>query len=79
MYDLQLLAYQSDRTRVITFMIGHELSGRTYPEAGVFEAHHPLSHHKNIPETLAKLTKIPDVSHVALRVVPREAARDAGR
>ena len=58
MYDLQLLAYQSDRTRVITFMIGHELSGRTYPEAGVFEAHHPLSHHKNIPETLAKLTKI---------------------
>ena len=58
MYDLQLLAYQSDRTRVTTFMIGHELSGRTYPEAGVFEAHHPLSHHKNIPETLAKLTKI---------------------
>ena len=58
MYDLQLLAYQSDRTRVISFMIGHELSGRTYPEAGVFEAHHPLSHHKNIPETLAKLTKI---------------------
>jgi hypothetical protein len=58
MYDLQLLAYQTDRTRVVTFMSGHELSGRTYREIGVPDAHHPLSHHRNVPEALAKLTKI---------------------
>ena len=58
MYDLQLLAYQTDRTRVITFMAGHELSGRTYPEIDVPDAHHPLSHHRSVPEALAKLTKI---------------------
>ena len=58
MYDLQLLAYQTDRTRVISFMCGHELSGRTYREIGVPDAHHPLSHHRNVPEALAKLTKI---------------------
>ena len=65
MYDLQLLAFQTDRTRVITFMIGHELSGRTYPDAGVYEAHHPLSHHKDVPATLAKLAKI-NTHHVSL-------------
>ena len=58
MYDLQLLAWQTDRTRVCTFMAGHELSGRTYREIGVPDAHHPLSHHRNVPEALAKLTKI---------------------
>ncbi len=58
MFDLQLLAYQCDLTRVTTFMIGHELSGRTYPEIGVPDAHHPTSHHGNNPENLAKLTKI---------------------
>ena len=58
MYDLQLLAYQTDRTRVVTFMSGHELSGRTYREIGVPDAHHPLSHHRNVPEALAKLTRI---------------------
>ena len=58
MYDLQLLAWQTDRTRVTTFMSGHELSGRTYREIDVPDAHHPLSHHRNVPEALAKLTKI---------------------
>ena len=58
MYDLQLLAWQTDRTRVTTFMSGHELSGRTYREIDVPDAHHPLSHHRNVPESLAKLTKI---------------------
>ena len=58
MYDLQLLAHQTDRTRVTTFMAGHELSGRTYPEIDVPDAHHPLSHHRNVPEALTKLTKI---------------------
>ena len=58
MYDLQLLAYQTDRTRVVTFMAGHELSGRTYPEIDVPDAHHPLSHHRSVPAALEKLTKI---------------------
>ena len=58
MFDLQVLAYQSDLTRVITFMVGREYSGRTYPEIGVPDAHHPISHHQSDPEKLAKLTKI---------------------
>ena len=58
MYDLQLLAHQTDRTRVTTFMSGHELSGRTYPEIGVSDSHHPLSHHRGVGASLEKLTKI---------------------
>ena len=50
MFDLQVLAYQTDLTRVITFMMGREFSGRTYPEIGVPEAHHPMSHHQQEPE-----------------------------
>jgi len=58
MFDLQVLAWQSDLTRVITFMIAPELSARTYPEAGVPEAHHALSHHQGRPDNLTKLAKI---------------------
>jgi hypothetical protein len=58
MFDLQVLAYQSDVTRIATFMIGKELSSRTYPEIGVPDQHHPLSHHQNDPEKLAKLTRV---------------------
>ena len=58
MFDLQVLAYQTDLTRVITFMIGREISGRTYPEIGVPDAHHPISHHRTIPTKIAKLAKI---------------------
>jgi hypothetical protein len=58
MFDLQVLAYQSDLTRVITFMMGRELSGRTYPEIGVFDAHHPTSHHQNDPAKIEAITKI---------------------
>lgn len=58
MLDLQLLAFQSDLTRVISFMIGKEQSARPYPQVGVPEAHHPLSHHDNAPELVAKLSKI---------------------
>ena len=47
MFDLQVLAYQCDLTRVITLMLGREISGRTFPEIGVHEAHHPTSHHNN--------------------------------
>jgi Protein of unknown function (DUF1552) len=58
MLDLQLLAFQSDLTRVITFMIGKEQSARPYPQVGVPEAHHPLSHHNDVPELIAHLSKI---------------------
>jgi hypothetical protein len=58
MLDLQLLAFQSDLTRVISFMIGKEQSARPYPQIGVPEAHHPLSHHENIPELIAQMSKI---------------------
>ena len=58
MFDLQVLAYQADITRVITFLIGRELSNRTYPAIGINEAHHSLSHHQNNAATLEKLTKI---------------------
>jgi hypothetical protein len=58
MLDLQLLAFQSDLTRVITFMIGKEQSARPYPQIGVPEAHHPLSHHENRPELVAHMSKI---------------------
>jgi hypothetical protein len=65
MFDLQLLAFRSDLTRIITFMLGREISGRTYPEIGVPEAHHPTSHHREEPELLDKLEKI-NTYHVEL-------------
>ncbi|MBM63503.1 MAG: hypothetical protein CL484_11205 [Acidobacteria bacterium] len=58
MFDLMALAYETDLTRVATFMMGREITGRTYAEIGVPDAHHPISHHQRDPEKLAKLTKI---------------------
>jgi hypothetical protein len=58
MYDLLALAYQVDLTRVGTFMIGKEVSGRSYPEIGVPDGHHACSHHQNDPAKLEKLAKI---------------------
>jgi Protein of unknown function (DUF1552) len=58
MFDLQVLAYQSDITRVVTFMLGREFSGRAYPEIGMPEAHHPTSHHQNDSEKLEKLLRL---------------------
>ena len=58
MLDLQVLAMQSDLTRVISFMIGKEQSARPYPQIGVPEAHHPLSHHNNVPALVAHMSKI---------------------
>jgi hypothetical protein len=58
MIDLQVLAMQADLTRVGTFMFGREAGGRSYPETGVADGHHPLSHHVNNPEKMANLTKI---------------------
>jgi hypothetical protein len=58
MLDLQLLAFQTDLTRVITFMYAHEQSSRPYPQIGVPQAHHPLSHHGNEPGAVATMAKI---------------------
>jgi hypothetical protein len=65
MFDLQVMAYQSDLTRVITFMLAKELSSRTYPELGVPDPHHPLSHHQNDPTKLEKLSRV-NVFHLEL-------------
>ena len=58
MFDLLALAWETDLTRVATFMLGREITGRTYAEIGVPDAHHPISHHQRDPAKLAKLTKI---------------------
>ena len=58
MFDLQVLALRTDLTRVITFMIGKEQSARSYPQIGVPEAHHPLSHHNNQPAVIEHMSKI---------------------
>jgi hypothetical protein len=65
MFDLQLLALQGDITRVITFQLARETSNRTYPEVGVPDPHHPLSHHGNDPDKIAKMAKI-NGFHVSL-------------
>jgi len=65
MFDLQTLALQGDVTRLITFQLAREASTRTYPEAGVSDPHHPLSHHSGDPEKLEKLAKI-NAYHVSL-------------
>ena len=65
MFDLQVLALQADMTRVITFQLARETSTRTYPDIGVPEPHHPVSHHTNDPEKLAKLARI-NAYHVSL-------------
>ena len=58
MFDLQLLAFQADLTRVSSFMFGKEQSARPYPQIGVPDAHHPLSHHNNVPELIERMSKI---------------------
>ena len=65
MYDLFTLAYQVDLTRVVTFMLGREQSGRTFPRIGIPDAHHAISHHGGDPVNLAKLAKI-NGYHVSL-------------
>jgi hypothetical protein len=58
MADLMVLSWQTDMTRVITFQMGHEMSGRAYPELGFGDAHHPCTHHQGDPEKIEKTTKI---------------------
>jgi hypothetical protein len=58
MFDLQLVAFQTDLTRVVTMMMGREGSMRTYPEIGIPDPHHPLTHHRNNAEWIEKVTQI---------------------
>ncbi len=58
MTDLMVLAWQTDMTRVCTFQIGHEMSGRAYPEVGFGDAHHSVTHHQGDREKIEKTTKI---------------------
>ena len=65
MFDLQLLAMRADVTRVMTFQLARETSNRTYPEIGVSDPHHPLSHHGNDPGKIERMSKI-NAFHVSL-------------
>jgi hypothetical protein len=65
MLDLQLLAFQTDTTRVFSMILAREVSPRTYPQIGVPDQHHPVSHHRNDPALIEKKTKI-DTYHVSL-------------
>jgi hypothetical protein len=67
MFDLQVLAYQGDVTRVTVFQLARETSNRTYPEIGVSDPHHPLTHHGGDVEKIAKVAKI-NGFHVSLFV-----------
>jgi len=58
MFDLQVLAFQTDMTRVSTFMMGREQSNRAFPEIGIPDSHHPLSHHRHDPDKIAKVIQI---------------------
>jgi len=58
MYELQWLAFQADMTRVVTFMLGRELNFRTYPEIGIEEGHHSISHHQDNLTQIEKLARI---------------------
>ena len=65
MYDLQVIAFQADLTRVATLMVGREGSLQSYPEIGVPDPHHPLTHHQNNAEWIEKVARI-NVHHMEL-------------
>jgi hypothetical protein len=65
MMDLQVIAWQTDMTRVASFMLGRDGSNRPYREIGISDGHHSISHHQNDPERVEKLMKI-DELHVAM-------------
>jgi hypothetical protein len=65
MFDLQTLAFQADITRVITFQLARETSNRTYPEIGVSDPHHALTHHGGNAEKMERVAKI-NAFHVSL-------------
>ena len=79
MFDLQVVALQADLTRVVTFMIGREGSLRSYPEIGVPDSHHPLTHHRGQADLVERVTKI-NIFHVELfAYLVEQAEGDARR
>ena len=79
MFDLLALAFQTDLTRVSTFMMGARSSSRSYPEIGVPDSHHPLSHHAERSGEAREAGQDQPSSHEAVRALRREAEGDAGR
>jgi hypothetical protein len=65
MFDLMALAYKGNLTRVTSFMLSRELSTLAYPQIGVADGHHPVSHNNNVPEQVAKKARI-DTYHLSL-------------
>ena len=78
-YDLLHLAFQGDISRVFTFMLGHEGSGRSYAHIGISEPHHPVSHHGDKPEGIERYAKLTTYQMVKFARVRRQAQVDAGR
>ena len=58
MFDMMILAFQTDSTRIATFLLANEGSNRTFPDINITEGHHNLSHHRNKKETLEKIAEI---------------------
>jgi Protein of unknown function (DUF1552) len=77
MADLMVLAWQTDMTRVCTFQIGHEMSGRAYPEVGFGDAHHSLTHHQGDREKMAKVVQI-NILHTKMLAYYLERLRATG-
>ena len=65
MYDILVLAYRANVTRVTTYMVARETSNRAYPQVGVPDAHHEISHHQNVPDAIKKNVKI-QIYHMGL-------------
>ena len=79
MVDLQAIAYQTDMTRVITFMFGRAGSNRPYRPIGISDGHHSLTHHMNDPEKIEKVAQDRRLPGEEVRHVPGEDESDAGR
>ena len=79
MCDLLVLAFQTDVTRIATFMFANEGSNRSYPFIGVPEGHHDLSHHGNDPKKHEKIREDQPLPRRAVRLPPRQAEGDPGR
>ena len=58
MFDMLVLAFQTDSTRVATLLLSHDGSNRSFDQIGIFEGHHDLSHHQNRPDWVAKVADI---------------------
>jgi hypothetical protein len=79
--DLMVLAFQSDQTRIVSFMLGGAASGRTFPWLGINEAHHDISHHHKLPENYAKLETIDtwEITQLAYLLQRMKSIDEGGR